>query len=134
MVATKVVIQLADRTCICPEGVLENVIVKVHDFLYPADFYVIKMNDNESAESSGVLLGRPFLRTAKTIIDVFDGTICLDYNGEKYTFSIDEGMKRPLDVENIYAIDIINPLVQEYLETELIQEQIDNSELSHLID
>ena len=89
MVATKVVIHLADRTCICPEGVLENVIVKVHDFLYPADFYVIKMNDNESAESTGVLLGRPFLRTAKTIIDVFDGTICLDYNGEKYTFSID---------------------------------------------
>ena len=113
---------------------LENVIVKVHDFLYPADFYVIKMNDNESDESSGVLLGRPFLRTAKTIIDVFDGTICLDYNGEKYTFSIDEGMKRPLDVENLYAIDVINPLVQEYLETELIQEQIDNSELSHLID
>ena len=74
------------------------------------------------------------MRTAKTIIDVFDGTICLDYNGEKYTFSIDEGMKRPLDVENLYAIDVINPLVQEYLETELIQEQIDNSELSHSID
>ena len=79
LVDTKVVIQLADRTCISPEGVLENVIVKVHDFLYPTDFHVIKMSDNESAESSGVLLGRPFLRTAKTIIDVFDGTICLDY-------------------------------------------------------
>lgn len=37
-------------------------------------------------------------------------------------------------VENLYAIDVINPLVQEYLETELIQEQIENSELSHLID
>ena len=74
------------------------------------------------------------MRTAKTIIDVFDGTICLDYNGEKYTFSIDEGMKRPLDVENLYAIDVINPLVQEYFETQLIQEQIDNSELSHSID
>ena len=71
MVDTKVVIQLADRTCICPEGVLENVIVKVHDFLYPANFHVIKMSENESVESSGVLLGRPFLRTAKTIIDVW---------------------------------------------------------------
>ena len=60
MVDTKVVIQLADKTCISPEGVLENVIVKVHDFLYPADFHVIKMSENESAESSGVLLGRPF--------------------------------------------------------------------------
>ncbi|XP_042032331.1 uncharacterized protein LOC121779048 [Salvia splendens] len=109
MVYTKVVIQLADRSCISPEGVLENVIVKVHDFLYPADFHVIKMSEYESAESSGVLLGRPFLRTAKTIIDVFDGTICLDYHGEKFTFNIDEAMKKPLDVENMHVVDIIKP-------------------------
>ncbi|XP_042056325.1 uncharacterized protein LOC121800902 [Salvia splendens] len=64
-----------------------------------------KMSENESAESSGVLLGRPFLRTAKTIIDVFDGTICPDYHGEKFTFNIDESMKKPLDVENLHAVD-----------------------------
>ncbi|XP_041995648.1 uncharacterized protein LOC121745756 [Salvia splendens] len=95
MLETKVVIQLADRSCISPEGVLENVMVKVHDFLYPADFHVIRMRENESAESSGVLLGRSFLRIAKTITDVFDGTIFLDYHGEKFTFNIDEAMKKP---------------------------------------
>ena len=105
-------------------------IVKVHNFLYPADFHVIKMSDNETAESSGVLLGRPFMRTAKTIIDVFDGTICLDYNGEKFTFSIDEAMRKPLDVENLHFVDVINPLVQEFLETELLQEQADTSEMT----
>lgn len=83
MVDMKVVIQLADRSCISPKDVLENVIDKVHEFLYPADFHVIRMSENEFAESSGVLLGRPFLHTAKTIIDVFDGTICLDYHGKK---------------------------------------------------
>lgn len=61
MSETKVVIQLADRSCICPKGVLENVIVKVHEFQYPADFYFIRMNDMMSRESNGVLLGRPFL-------------------------------------------------------------------------
>ncbi|XP_042059516.1 uncharacterized protein LOC121804031 [Salvia splendens] len=127
LVDTKVVIQLADRSCISPKGVLENVIVKVHDFLYLTDFHVIKMIEHESAESSRVLLGRPFLRIAKTIIDVFDGTICMDYHGEKFTFNIDESIKKPLDVENLHVVDIINPLVQEYLETELMQEQIDNS-------
>ncbi|KAL1540717.1 hypothetical protein AAHA92_25029 [Salvia divinorum] len=70
LIQTKVVIQLADRSCINPVGVLENVIVKVHDFLYPADFHVIRMSEDVSAESNGVLLGRPFLRTAKTLIDV----------------------------------------------------------------
>ncbi|XP_042027258.1 uncharacterized protein LOC121774451 [Salvia splendens] len=69
MVDTKVVIQLADWSCISPEGVFENVIVMVHDFLYPVDFHVIKISEYQSAESSGVLLRRPFLRIAKTIID-----------------------------------------------------------------
>ncbi|XP_041995775.1 uncharacterized protein LOC121745894 [Salvia splendens] len=100
LVDTKVFIQLADRSCISPEGVLENVIVRVHDFLYPADFHVIRMNEFEAGESSGVLLGRPFVRTTKTIIDVSDGTICLDYHGEKFTFNIDEAMGKPLDTEN----------------------------------
>ncbi|XP_047979317.1 uncharacterized protein LOC125221235 [Salvia hispanica] len=62
MTDTKVVIQLADRSCISPEGVLENVIVKVHDFLYPADFHVIKMSENETAESSGEFLETELLQ------------------------------------------------------------------------
>ncbi|KAL1531292.1 hypothetical protein AAHA92_33985 [Salvia divinorum] len=127
MVDTKVVIQLADRSCIHPEEVLENVIVQVHDFLYPADFHVIKMTEPESTGSSKVLLGRPFLRTAKTIINVFDGIIYLDYHGEKYTFSIDEAMKKPMDVENLHSVDVIAPLVQEYLEEEFLQEKFEGT-------
>ncbi|XP_042038284.1 uncharacterized protein LOC121784177 [Salvia splendens] len=60
LVDTDIMIQLADRSCIYPEGILEDVIVKVNDFLYPADFFVIKMTEPTSKESSGVLLGRPF--------------------------------------------------------------------------
>ncbi|XP_042032264.1 uncharacterized protein LOC121778955 [Salvia splendens] len=108
MVDTKVVIQLADRLCISPEGVLENVIVKVHDFLYPADFHVIKMSEYQSAESSGVLLGRPFLRTAKTIIDVFDGTICLDYHGQKFIFNIDEEQVENSELSHFIDKEVAN--------------------------
>ncbi|KAL1559046.1 hypothetical protein AAHA92_09434 [Salvia divinorum] len=115
------------RTSLHPEGVLENVIVKINDFLYPADFHVIRMSESEAAGTSGVLLGRPFLRTAKTIIDIFDGTICLDYHGEKYTFNIDETMKKPMDVENLHSVDVIAPLIQEYLETELMEKQLAGS-------
>ncbi|KAL1563535.1 hypothetical protein AAHA92_05990 [Salvia divinorum] len=92
-----------------PKGVLENVIVKIYDFLYPADFHVIRMSESEAAGTGGVLLGRPFLRTAKTIIDVFDGTICLDFHGGKYTFNIDEAMKKPMDVENLQSVDVMTP-------------------------
>ncbi|KAL1559873.1 hypothetical protein AAHA92_10167 [Salvia divinorum] len=127
LMETKVVIQLADRSCINPVGVLENVIVKVHDFLYPADFHVIKMSEANSAESSRVLLGRPFLQTAKPLIDVCEGTICLDYRGEKYTFNIDEAMKRPMDVENLHSVDVVASLVQEFLEEEFLKEKFEGA-------
>ncbi|KAL1569409.1 hypothetical protein AAHA92_00892 [Salvia divinorum] len=92
------------------------------------------MTEPESAGSSGVLLGRPFMRIAKTIIDVFGGTICLDYHGEKYTFNIDEAMRKPMDVENLHSVDVITPLVQEYLETELMEEEFVGSEMTNLFE
>ncbi|XP_057811443.1 uncharacterized protein LOC131025664 [Salvia miltiorrhiza] len=120
---TRVVIQLADGSCVHPEGLLENVLVSVNNFIYPADFYVVRMSGVQSKGSSGVLLSRPFLRTAKSIIDVSNGTICLDYHGEKYTFSIDDAMKTPNDAENAYSIDVTDPFVQEHLETKSVQDK-----------
>ncbi|XP_042027512.1 uncharacterized protein LOC121774703 [Salvia splendens] len=115
---TDIMIQLADRSCIHPEGILEDVIVKVNNFMYPVDFFVIKMTEPAAKESSGVLLGRPFLSTASTIIDVRKGTISLDFNGEQFTFNIDEAMKRSRDSENMHSMYTVEPLVQEYLEEE----------------
>ncbi|KAL1540680.1 hypothetical protein AAHA92_24994 [Salvia divinorum] len=85
------------------------------------------MSEDSSAESSGVLLGRPFLRTAKTLIDVCEGTICLDYHGEKYTFSINEAMRKPMDVENLHSIDVVAPLVQEFLEELFLNERLEGA-------
>ncbi|XP_042067277.1 uncharacterized protein LOC121810581 [Salvia splendens] len=116
LIDTDIMIQLADRSCIHPEGILEDIIVKVNNFLYPADFFVIKMTEPAARESSGVLLGRSFLSTASTIIDVRNGTIRLDFNGEQSTFNIDEAMKRSADNENIYSVDVTEPLVREFLE------------------
>ncbi|XP_057808456.1 uncharacterized protein LOC131022932 [Salvia miltiorrhiza] len=45
--------------------------------------------------------------------------------GEKYTFSIDDAMKTPNDAGNAYSIDMIDPLVQEFLETEFMQDKLE---------
>ncbi|XP_042035173.1 uncharacterized protein LOC121781504 [Salvia splendens] len=58
-----------------------------------------------------------------TIIDVRNGTISLDFKGELYTFNIDEAMKKPANGENVYSIDVTEPLVHEYLEEELLKRQ-----------
>ena len=45
---TGVVIQLADRSVVYPKGVLEDVLVQVDNLVFPADFYILDMEDNDS--------------------------------------------------------------------------------------
>ncbi|XP_016694514.1 uncharacterized protein [Gossypium hirsutum] len=61
---TGVIIQLVDRSVIYPEGLLEDVLVKVNEFVFLADFYIINIEDDNSTNSSDTFLGRPFLSTA----------------------------------------------------------------------
>ncbi|XP_027182216.1 uncharacterized protein LOC113780634 [Coffea eugenioides] len=42
---TGIIIQLADRTNAYPDGLIEDVLVKVNDLVFPTDFYVFDMDD-----------------------------------------------------------------------------------------
>ena len=44
---TGVVIQLADRFIAYPKGVVEDVLVQVYDLVFPADFYVLDMENGD---------------------------------------------------------------------------------------
>ncbi|KAM2593930.1 hypothetical protein TB1_043016 [Malus domestica] len=65
-----VIIQLADRSNAYPKGVLEDVLVQVDHLIFPADFYVLDMEDTGHSPPPPLLLGRPFMKTAQTKIDV----------------------------------------------------------------
>ncbi|XP_027086672.1 uncharacterized protein [Coffea arabica] len=67
---TGIIIQLADRTCTYPDGIVEDVLVQVDGLIFPADFYVLYMDDRSAPNPSPIILGRPFLSTAQTKIDV----------------------------------------------------------------
>ncbi|GJW31018.1 reverse transcriptase domain-containing protein [Tanacetum coccineum] len=71
---TKMVLELADRTISKPTGVAENVFVKVGKFYFPVDFVVL---DFIADPRVPLILGRPFLRTAHALIDVYEGEITL---------------------------------------------------------
>ncbi|KAD3336600.1 hypothetical protein E3N88_32119 [Mikania micrantha] len=51
----------------------------------------------EADESVPIILGRPFLRTAKAVIDVFDGKLTLRVGDETVTFEIVKSMRHPGD-------------------------------------
>ena len=62
---TGIIIQLADRSNAYPDGVVEDVLVKVNNLIFSIDFYVLYMDDNTSLAPSPILLGRPFFENFK---------------------------------------------------------------------
>ena len=64
---TTVTLQLADRSHTYREGKIEDVLVKVDKFIFPVDFIVL---DFEVDKEVSVILGRHFLATRKSLIDV----------------------------------------------------------------
>ena len=111
-----VIIQLADRSNAYPKGVLEDVLVQVNHLIFPADFYVLDMEDSAHSTSLPILLGRPFMKTARTKIDVYKGTLTMEFDGEVIDFNISETMRYPVDDHSCFSIDVIDSLAQVYLE------------------
>ncbi|CAN6712797.1 unnamed protein product [Malus baccata var. baccata] len=111
-----VIIQLADRSNVYPKGVLEDVLVQVNHLIFPADFYVLKMDESDHTPSLPILLGRPFMKTARTKIDVFNGTLSMEFDGEVINFNLSDSIKYPSEDHSCFSIDIIDSLVQGYLE------------------
>ncbi|CAA6660771.1 unnamed protein product [Spirodela intermedia] len=64
-----VTLQFADRSIKHPKGILENVIVTVKGCKFPTDFVVLEMDFNGQFYDTPIILGRPFLHTAKMNID-----------------------------------------------------------------
>ncbi|GJV79579.1 reverse transcriptase domain-containing protein [Tanacetum coccineum] len=64
---TRMILELADRTISTPTGIAEDVFVKVGTFYFLPDFVVF---DYIADPRVPLILGRPFLRTARALIDV----------------------------------------------------------------
>ncbi|XP_062085661.1 uncharacterized protein LOC133791761 [Humulus lupulus] len=107
---TRVIIQLTNRSNVYPRGVVEEVLVKVNELVFLADFYILDMEDDSVPCSTPVLLGRPFLKIARTKIDVHEGTLTMEFDGEVIRFNIFEAMRYPSDVHSVSSIDILDSL------------------------
>ena len=66
-----VVIHLANRSVAYPAGFIEEVLVRVGELIFPVDFYVLDMEEGFSHGSVLIILGRPFMKTTRTKIDVY---------------------------------------------------------------
>ncbi|CAN6544141.1 unnamed protein product [Malus baccata var. baccata] len=105
-----VIIQLADRSNAYPKGVLEDVLVQVNHLVFPADFYVLEMDESDHAPSLPILLGRPFMKTAQTKIDVAKGEVTMAFGGDMICFKISESIETPNVVRSCCVIDTIEKI------------------------
>ena len=83
---------MADMTLAHPEGVLEDVLIKVRKFVFPVDFVVINIEEDKQIP---LLLGRPFLVTGAALIDVKKGELTLRVGDEAVHFNLNDNMKKP---------------------------------------
>ncbi|XP_047147958.1 uncharacterized protein LOC124820332 [Vigna umbellata] len=105
---TMITLQLAYRSMTYPYGIVEDVLVKVDKFIFPADFVVL---DIEEEAKVPIILGRPFLATGRALIDVEQGELMLRVVDEKVTFSINEVVNHKLDKADYFKAEIIESLV-----------------------
>ncbi|RDX82551.1 hypothetical protein CR513_36639, partial [Mucuna pruriens] len=119
-------IQLANRSIFQPLGVPEVVLVQVNELIFPADFYVLDMEDETSRKGSTLILGRPFLMTARTKIDVHAEMLSMEFGDTLVQFNIFEAMKHPIEDHSLFGIDLIDELVEEYLQLDNSSEDSEN--------
>ncbi|GJU32410.1 reverse transcriptase domain-containing protein [Tanacetum coccineum] len=96
---TRMTLELANRSVAIPNGVAEDVFVKVGKFYFPADFLVV---DYDVDPRVPLILGRPFLRMARALIEVHVNVIdvaCEEYAQEVLGFlnSLTSGNPTPSD-------------------------------------
>ncbi|RDX97291.1 hypothetical protein CR513_19949, partial [Mucuna pruriens] len=105
---TWMIVQLANRSIVQPLGVLEDVHVQVNELIFPIDFYVVDMEDETSGKESTLILGRPFLMTARTKIVVNVGTLSMEFGDTLVQFNIFEAMNHPTEDHSLFNIDVSN--------------------------
>ena len=81
---TNMCLQLADQSLYYPKGVLEHAIIRVGQPYVPVDFVVLEIGGDVRAP---IILGQPFLSTAKAIIYADSAKICFTIKDKKEKFS-----------------------------------------------
>ncbi|GJR04875.1 reverse transcriptase domain-containing protein [Tanacetum coccineum] len=108
------ILQLADRTISTPASIAEDVFVKVGTFFFPSNFVVV---DYVAEPRAPLILGRPFLRTARVLIDVHGEQMTLRHGDQSVTFKVVDTKTLSYNIiESVNRIDIIDIACEEYVQ------------------
>nr|GEY49607.1 reverse transcriptase domain-containing protein [Tanacetum cinerariifolium]GEY49693.1 reverse transcriptase domain-containing protein [Tanacetum cinerariifolium] len=116
LISTRMTLELANRAICTPARIARDVFVLVGKFTFPADFFIL---DYESDPRVLLILGRPFLRTTRALIDVHGEEMILRDGDERLTLNMrhdtssysNQPQKESINMINIYndSYDIFDP-------------------------
>ncbi|KFK29095.1 hypothetical protein AALP_AA7G088200 [Arabis alpina] len=107
---TRISLIVADRSVRIPEGILEDVPIKVGNCLIPTDFVVLQYHEEPK---DPLILGRPLLATAGAMIDVKGRRITLCVGDLEMKFDMDQLVKKPTIDGQTYYVDTLTDIAQE---------------------
>ena len=125
---TAMTLHMADRTLTHPEGILEDVLIKVGKFVFPIDFVVINVEDDKQVP---LLLGRPFLAIGAALIYVKKGELTLRVEDEAVPFNLNHSLKQPeLSSADYEIVDTKVPISSELITDCNFQSSMNENEMN----
>nr|GFA25924.1 reverse transcriptase domain-containing protein [Tanacetum cinerariifolium] len=119
LIPTRMTLELANRAICTPDEIARDVFIPVGKFTFPADFVIV---DYESDPRVPLILGRPFLQTARALIDIHDEEMILHDGDERLTLNIKHdtsSYSNQPQRESVNLINIFNVSSEDFLEFDI---------------
>ncbi|GKA55445.1 reverse transcriptase domain-containing protein [Tanacetum coccineum] len=101
---TRMTLALANRSVTHLMGIAKDVVVRVDGFTFLADFVVVNFEPDPRVP---IILGRPFLRTAKALIDLYEEKLTLRVGSDELVFYAEKS-KKSKNKQFSHAISVID--------------------------
>ncbi|KAL3513230.1 hypothetical protein ACH5RR_025947 [Cinchona calisaya] len=115
---TSISLQFADQNIKFPRRIVEDVIIKIGKLYLLADFIILYM---EKDKKMPIILGKPFLASDRTLIDVQEGKLAFRINDEIVTFNVFDLVKLLSIYEDVMSINLIDDLVDDCCRYKLVK-------------
>ncbi|GKE57775.1 reverse transcriptase domain-containing protein [Tanacetum coccineum] len=111
---TRMSIHLENHTYHYPMGVAKNMLVQVRKFMFPIDFIILQMEEDDKVL---LILGRSFLHTADAIKRVKNKELNLGIGEDRATFHIDKAMQHShVNDDTCFRMDVIDEIPKDELD------------------
>nr|GEX88973.1 reverse transcriptase domain-containing protein [Tanacetum cinerariifolium] len=130
LIPTRMTLELANRAICTLDGIARDVFIPVGKFTFPADFVVVNY---ESDPKVPLILGRPFLRTARALIDVHGEEMILRDEDERLTLNMKHdtaSYSNNPHRESVNLINIFNVSSEDFLEVSVSNQTSGNPTFS----